>query len=261
MVCNLFELLPDVIRAPQKCKATKRFVIFLVLFRWWPRGGTEWTCIEEWLGQNKSRLVALYTTGIRMIFENENYRALATKIDVPRMQPQFAEMADTVTGLGALLENVVGFIDCAPRETCVPSKSATRKRNFNTDDVQALAYSGHYKKHGEKMQDIVFVDGMVIREVRLLAMHDSKVLTMSKIKDTLRAIHMPTIAQRAGDPQRHPSLYGDPAYQEDDVIKRKSKGVRSTTQRTVDKSMQSCRGAIASIYYSCSVEWTLWPYI
>ena len=61
--------------------------------------------------------------------------------------------------------------------------------------MQALAYSGHYKKHGEKIQDIVFVDGMVIREVRLLAMHDSKVLTMSKVKDTLRAIHMPTVAQ------------------------------------------------------------------
>lgn len=89
---------------------------------------------------------------------------------------------------------------------------------------------------------------MVIREVRLLAMHDSKVLTMSKVKDTLRAIHMPTVAQPGGDPQRHPCLYGDPAYQEDDVIKRKSKGVRSTAQRTVDKSMQSCRGAIASIY-------------
>ena len=248
VVCDLFEQLPDVIRTPQKCKATKRFVIFLVLFRWRPRGGTEWTCIEERLGHNKSRLVALYTTAIRMIFDNENYHALATKIDVPRMQHQFAEMAERVTELGALLEDVVGFIDCAPRETCVPSKPAARKRKFNTDDVQALAYSGHYKKHGEKIQDIVFVDGMVIREVRLLAMHDSKVLTMSKVKDTLRAIHMPTAAQPGGDPQRHPCLYGDPAYQEDDVIKRKSKGVRSTAQRTVDKSMQSCRGAIASIY-------------
>ena len=88
-------------------------------------------------------------------------------------------MADIVTELGALLEDVVGFIDCAPRETCVPSKPAACKRKFNTDDVQALAYSGHYKKHGEKIQDIVFVDGMVIREVRLLAMHDSKVLTIS----------------------------------------------------------------------------------
>jgi hypothetical protein len=31
-----------------------------------------------------------------MIFDDENYHALATKIDVPRMQHQFAEMADCI---------------------------------------------------------------------------------------------------------------------------------------------------------------------
>ena len=43
-------------------------------------------------------------------------------------------------------------------------------------------------------------------------------------------------------------IYGDPAYQNLDVVKRKSKGLRTLWQRVLDKSMQPSRATVEDAF-------------
>ena len=48
--------------------------------------------------------------------------------------------------------------------------------------------------------------------------------------------------------RHHPRGYGDPAYTQSDVIFRKAKGIRSTPEKKVDKSMQDARAGVEDMF-------------
>ena len=85
------------------------------------------------------------------------FETVVTRIDVLRITPQLAEFAESVREVGGLINDVVCFIDGKAWATCRPGgKESTGPR----DDVQRAFYSGYYKAHGLKAQNVMFCDGI-----------------------------------------------------------------------------------------------------
>jgi hypothetical protein len=240
-MCGVFEHLPDVIITTLRYTASLRFVIFLLYYRWTCPSG--WTDIEERLQQHKSRLIALYQTGVQLIYSVPAYHALSTKLDMPRIYSRIKLWATAVWDTGAAEKgHFIGFVDGAPQRTCRPSTKVAARRDFSTADVQKLVYSGHYSAHGLRLQYVTCVDGIMVAAVDVLPTTDSMLLKKSGIIETLRAVNID------GDADVHPMVYGDPAYAKCDVVARKSKGLRTLLQKQIDRSMQTSRASVEDAF-------------
>ena len=147
--------------------------------------------------------------------------------------PQFAA---AVREKGGLLGNaVIGFVDGSSEPTCRPSKKAAAKRSkFSTVDVQKYAYcGGKTGAHSLVLQSLTMIDGISIAHVELLSAHDATVLKRSGIIDQLR--HMKELLEAAPSAllraDANIAVYGDPAYGNLDVVKRKNKGLKTAEQQ------------------------------
>ena len=101
----------------------------------------------------------------------------------------------------------------------------------------------------------MLVDGMSIIDVKLISDHDAKVLKDSGIIEQLRGLK--DLLENSDDDddvygrlQQYSRImiYGDPAYRNLDVVKRKSKGLRTLWQRVLDKSMQPSRATVEDAF-------------
>lgn len=153
---------------------------------------------------------------------------------------------------GGLLDNsVIGFVDGSTQQTSRPSKRAAARRKFSTTDVQRYAYcGGKTGAHGLVLQSLLQVDAMAVVHVELLSMHDSTVLRRSGLIPQLREMNDLLAAAQTPILRAHANvcIYGDPAYANLDVVKRKNKGLKTTEERVLDKSMQPSRANVEDYF-------------
>jgi hypothetical protein len=260
-VADLFVLLPQKIVTPQRRTGSLRLALFILLMRW-THQQRSWSSLAKTLRIDRTRMIDLYETMGVLIFENDHYYTLSVTIDVPRiltkarrprhclhclhchllpfslhpLSCQVPQFAAAVREKGGLLGNaVIGFVDGSSEPTCRPSKKAAAKRSkFSTVDVQKYAYcGGKTGAHGLVLQSLTMIDGISIAHVELLSAHDATVLKRSGIIDQLRHIKelleaAPSALLRA---DANIAVYGDPAYGNLDVVKRKNKGLKTAEQQ------------------------------
>ena len=196
-----------------------------------------WADVEKILQVDQKRCSDFAVTWKLQVFTQ--YFTLSTKIDFVRLYPRLANICGTIAEeKGGLLKNVLIMVDGTYRYFCRPS-NRTGKRKFGCTNIQNLHYNGHYYNgHGCKVQFAVCLDGISVVFIGLSGDGDNQMLNASGIPDQLRAVTIP------GTHNEHPLRYGDPAYAETDVIKRKGKGLRTLVQEEEDDSMQQPRGSV-----------------
>ena len=233
------------IRTSRRCKATPPFAMFILLRRW--SVPDRWVDIEALLRLRKGRLNAIYMTTLGLLVER--FRVLVTKVDILRIYPQMALFADSVVGIGGLLEDVVCFVDGKAWGTCKP------KGDFIGDEaiaMQQIFYNGYYRVHGLKMQNIMFPDGIRLVHVESIQVHDSQLLQSSEFEVQLSTMFID------GDVNRPAQVYGDPAYSESRHVARKHKGAaRTPEQLKKDVSMMAARAAVEDGFLVHSQLWSL----
>jgi hypothetical protein len=226
---ELLTLLPAIVQTRTRNKASLPFVIFVMLMRW--HTSFSWQNMERILNVSRSVLCDLYMEGVQVIYRTESYQLLATRVDFPRIYSQLQHMCDLIsTEHGGQVDYVLGFVDGSARKTCRP-KNSIGKRKLGISDVQRLVYNDHYGHHGLKLQFFTALDAICAVSVQTINDGDNTMLKRSGLIDDFRAVQIP------GTGGEHPRMYGDPAYQESDVVERKAKGARSTEQEMIDTSM------------------------
>ena len=254
-VCDLFVRLPDKITTSQRRTAHRRLCFFILLARWHSESGT-WSNLARQISMCRTKMIDLYGATCALIMGVEDYVCLSMKLDVARVYPRVPEFAEAVWEAGGLCEECcIGTVDCSGKPTCRPSKKAAAKRKFTTADVQKYAYTANPKAHRLTIQNVMLVDGMSIIDVKLISDHDAKVLKDSGIIEQLRSLK--DLLENSDDDddvygrlQQYSRImiYGDPAYRNLDVVKRKSKGLRTLWQRVLDKSMQPSRATVEDAF-------------
>jgi len=246
-ICEQHKLIPLKIEGKNRSACTREFGIFLVLRRFRLMEGSFRDLSIE-LNAHRTRLQYLYAATI--ILYEVHYTDLATKVDVFRLaQPGALErLAKASMDVGAPYSHIIAYIDGKPVFTTRPGNRACKHQalqyNGNDIDVQKLFYTGYYHGHGIRLQFATFTDGIAIMTVDSLREHDQHVLNKSKLAVALRCL----LVRDSSGKRVHPAAYGDPAYRETEVILRKHKGLRTTTQAHVDKKMQTARACAEDMF-------------
>lgn len=133
-----------------------------------------WVDIEAQMAMKKSWLHDVYRSILAwIVFE---FEAVVTRLDVLRITPLLPDFAQSVRDAGGLLDNVVCFIDGKAWATCRPGG---RESSGPHDDIQRAFYSGYYKAHGLKAQNVMFCDGIRYIHVESIRDHDQILLEKS----------------------------------------------------------------------------------
>ena len=161
-MCDLFEKLPETIKTAARATGSRRLCIYIMLARW-RNQDRSWTKLARSLNMHRGKMIDLYTTTTLAIYNQADYNALSTKLDVPCIINKITDWAMAVKGLvrvpplssgvcvsqqlrlqGGLVEQeCIGFADCTTQTSCRPSKQAAAKRKkLSTVDVQKYAYCG-----------------------------------------------------------------------------------------------------------------------
>ena len=83
-MCDLFEKLPETIKTAARATGSRRLCIYIMLARW-RNQDRSWTKLARSLNMHWGKMVDLYTTTILAIYNQADYNALSTKLDVPRI--------------------------------------------------------------------------------------------------------------------------------------------------------------------------------
>ena len=234
-MCTLLEIPVDGggdFVSQNRCVCDPRLAVFILLRRW--ALPDRWIDLEHQLRLRKSWLHDIYRSILSVLVSQ--YGTLATRVDIFRLQPILSTFADAVEETGGLVPNVVAFIDGKPWASCRPAGVTSKGPR---DDLQRAFYSGYYKHHGLKIQNVMFVDGIRLVHVSTIRDHDQSLLEKSEMEAQFNCLFID------GDLTRPAVCYGDPAYSETDHIKRKHKGAgRSKEQRRLDASMIPARAVV-----------------
>ena len=201
-----------------RCVADPRLALFVLLRRW--TVPDRWTDIEHQLRFRKSWLHDIFKSMLSFIVTT--FTPLATWIDILRVTPMLSVYADAVLDTGGLVADVVCFIDGKAWTTCRPAGSTSTGPR---DDLQRAFYSGYYKAHGLKMQNVMFVDGIRLIHVSSIRDHDQQLLEKSELEAQFEHLFID------GNIERPAICYGDPAYQETGYVRRKDKGITRTKEQ------------------------------
>ena len=158
--------MPPFLFSPSRHRYSKEFSIILLLRRMAYPGrlhdleiefGKEHTSLSRSLGLTVNWLLANH--GFRI---NNNLRFWMP------YQETFATVVATKTNVPLEFANVNSFLDGTQKSICRPSDGAGR-----VEDIQNTYYSGYYRKHGFKMQSLMYPNGKIIHLARFKADNNS----------------------------------------------------------------------------------------
>lgn len=128
--------LPETIRSREGCRASRSLALFVTLVRL--ASSDSWDKLQYFMRRRRSWLQGIFRATVKAVVSM--YGTLATRLDVFRLNSVMDTFRRAVKGAGALVDDVVCFVDGKAWRTCRPMTRRPWELDF-----QRVFYNGHYR--------------------------------------------------------------------------------------------------------------------